>query len=388
MFAHLSPSCFSKQQALPFWVKLQALVCVLIATCSQALAQDLSYQSMQFKGKSRNGDAATAELTMPFFTSTKAEVAANINDKLFITQFEVLAPLRWKPFFSEADKENVIGIENQIFSVSRLDSKITTVDFDTEYCGAYCESSNSFYNFETQTGRFITLSDLVTRTGAQELLQRLKTESIRLYREQLRKLKIELKSLSAKKSKIQNENIADIEDRIALNTQCLSGISPNNLHYLRYKLLEKELMIISGRCSNHALRALDDVGEVSVKLTYDSLRTHLSPYGKYLLLNEGESKSTAVIGQVLRGKLGNNPIAMVIQNDTKDTVSALYFYEKYRKAIRLFGTEQNGQLELSEKDDGGQEQAKFQLKISDNTLVGHWIGKTKLKVELHAPSIN
>lgn len=385
MFAHLSTSRCSIQRAKRFDTLLHGVVLLATVVCQQVFAQDLSYQTMQFKGKSTHGDIVKAELTMPFFTSTKEEVAANINDKIFIGQLEVLAPAKWKPFFNEVEKVNIIGIENQIFSVSRLDPKITTVDFDTEYCGAYCESSNFFYNFETQSGHFITLADLLTRSGAQELLRRLKTEKIRLYREQLRQLKTELKSLSSKKGKPRHEDIADVEDRIALNTQCLSGVSTENLHHLRFRLLEKELLIISSRCSNHALRALDDVGEINMNMSYDSLRAHLSPYGKSLLLNEGESQSTSVVGQVLRGKLGNNPITMVIQNDSNDTVSALYFYDKYRKAIRLFGTEQNGILELSEKDEAGQEQAKFDLKILDKELVGHWQGKTKLKVKLGAP---
>jgi hypothetical protein len=393
MFALLSSSRFPKQRARPFRLKLHTLVFALIATCSQASAQDLNYQSMQFKGKSPRGDIVSTELTMPFFSSAKTDIAANINDRIFIGQLETLAPLRWKPFFGEADKVNIGGIENQSFDVSRLDPNITTIDFDTEYCGAYCEAANYFYNFETQTGRFINLTDLVTRGGAQELMQRLKTEKIRLYREQLRQLKMELKSLSSKKGKAQQEDIADIEDRIALNTQCLrdsqastvTNASTEDLRYLRYKLLEKELMIVSGRCSNHASRALDDVGEINLNLTYESLRKHLSSYGQSLLLNEGESKSTSIIGQVLRGKLGNNSISMVIQADTKNTVSALYFYDKYRKAISLFGTEQHGLFELIERDEAGQEQAKFQLRLSGNGLVGHWLGKTKLKLDLRAP---
>ncbi|MBC3883021.1 hypothetical protein H8K35_16615 [Undibacterium sp. LX40W] len=393
MFAFPLSGLFSLLNIRYFRIHRTIVASVLISACVQALAQDISYQSMQFKGKSTRGDIVTSDITMPFFSSSKTDIASYINDKLFIGQLEMLAPTRWKPFFGDADGTSVTGIENQSFTVSRLDQKVITVDFDTEYCGAYCEASNYFYNFETQSGRYIVLSELVTKPGAQEILRRLKAEKIRQYRDQLRQLRLERKNISPKRTKSQQDEIADIEDRIALNTQCLndsqaslsSMTSVEALTYLRYKLLDKELMILSSRCSNHASRALDDVGEISVNISYDSLRPHLSKYGQALLFEGNVTLENTVISQVLRGKLGNNAITMVIQADTKDTVSAIYFYDKYRKAISLFGSGQNGMFELIERNEDGQEQAKFQLKTSGTNVYGYWLGKSKLKVELRSP---
>lgn len=393
MFAFPRSDLFSLLNIRFYRMRQIIVASVLISACTQTLAQNISYQSMQFKGRSTRGDIVTSDIAMPFFSSSKTDVASYINDKLFIGQLEMLAPTRWKPFFGDADGTSVTGIENQSFTVSRLDQKVITVDFDTEYCGAYCEASNYFYNFEAQSGRYIVLSELVTKSGVQEIMRRLKAEKIRQYREQLQQLKLKRKSLSSKRAKSQQDEIADIEDRIALNTQCLndSQVSLNStasveaLTYLRYKLLDHELMIFSSRCSNHASRALDDVGEVSVNISYDSLRPHLSKYGLALLFDEKITQENTVIGQVLRGKLGNNAITMVLQADSKDTVSAIYFYDKYRKAISLFGIGQNGMFELIERNEDGQEQAKFQLKTSGTNVYGYWLGKSKLKVDLRSP---
>ncbi|MCP3057685.1 hypothetical protein LXT21_02720 [Myxococcus sp. K38C18041901] len=330
------------------------------------------------------------DLQMALVTHGTPEVGANINDGLFIGRFKALTPTKVAARLP-ADGLDLSGLSEQSFSVTRNDGRLLTIRFDVEGCGAYCESYSVAYTFDTRTGRQVNPGELFTPAGVRALVLRMHKEKLRLYREQVARYERELKPSSKKTP--ASDTVENLEERLAFNRECLEGVEANaeeertrSYFHERWEFDGAEARMIAGRCSNHASRALDDVDKVSLALSYDSLRPHLTAYGKRVLLGEGQGVSGDVFGQVLRGRIGKMPIVMMLERQRDDSVSGVYFYEKHRKPIEVDGRLEGGKLELQERDADGNSTGSLRLEVGKNLLRGEWVGKQSLKMELRAPS--
>ncbi|MFY1832172.1 hypothetical protein ACN47A_40100 [Myxococcus fulvus] len=330
------------------------------------------------------------DIQMSLVTHEKPEVAANINDGLFIGRFKALTPTKVEARLP-ADGLDLSGIAEQGFSVTRNDGRLLTIRFDVEGCGAYCETYSVAYSFDTRTGRQLNPRELFTPAGVRALVLRMHKEKLRLYREQVSLHERELKTSSKQES--ASDTAEDGEDRLALNRECLESEEAKadeerarSTFHERWEFNGTEARMTAGRCSNHASRALDDVDNVSLALPYASLRPHLTAYGKRVLLGEGQGVSGDVFGQVLRGRIGKLPIVMMLERNRDDSVSGVYFYEKHRKPIEVGGRVAGGKLELQETDAEGNPTASLRLEVGKNLLRGEWVGKQTLRMELRAPS--
>ncbi|MCK8504061.1 hypothetical protein [Myxococcus fulvus] len=330
------------------------------------------------------------DLQMAFVTHEKPEVAANINDGLFIGRFKALTPTKVEARLP-ADGLDLSGLSEQRFSVTRNDGRLLTIHFDIEGCGAYCETYSVAYGFDVRTGRQLNPRELFTPAGVRALVLRMNKEKLRLYREQIAKHERELKASNKKAP--ESGTVEDLEERLAFNRECLEGVEANaeeertrSTFHERWEFTGTEARMTAERCSNHASRALDDVDSVSLALPYASLRPHLTAYGKRALLGEGQGVSGDVFGQVLRGRIGKLPIVMMLERHRDDSVSGVYFYEKHRKPIELDGRVEGGKLELRERDAEGNPAASLRLEVGKSLLRGEWVGKQPLRMELRAPS--
>ncbi|WP_423016324.1 hypothetical protein [Undibacterium sp. Di27W] len=91
-------------------------------------------------------------------------------------------------------------------------------------------------------------------------------------------------------------------------------------------------------------------------------------------------------GRSCTASLGNNPITMLIQYSDDKHYTAVYFYDKHRKAIPLSGDLKNNQLEFTETNpDPEGKNYKMELKLKDGVLSGVWIGKKNYPVQLQLP---
>ncbi|WP_052135268.1 hypothetical protein [Collimonas arenae] len=333
---------------------------------------------------------------MPFVTMGDQKVAAKINDYLFIGQVGVMAPIQPGKFFSAAGSDRIAGMASQEFTISRNDGRILTIAFAAEGCGAYCEDYNTYHSFDIKTGRTLGADDLLTESGMRNLAQKMAKERQSQYRRQLVSLKKDLKAAQKEHKPDSQNTISDLNDRIALNTDCLGDVGNteslpsaaamlSTFRYFNYELAEQAFKLTAGRCSNHAMRALDDVGDVTLAIPYAELKPYLTGYGKALLLGEGSgAPKNNVYGQLLRGKMGSKiAITMVLYKESDNSVGGVYFYDKYRKPIKLSGRQSGDALELSEDAvQGSTDKATMHLAISGDRLRGQWTGKTELPVDL------
>lgn len=299
-------------------MRLIALLNLAFCACtSPAYAAELTVQTREITGKNAHGEAyASGQMTTPLVKPSQAnnpaaaKAAKKINDRLAFM--------------------DLAGTESQQFTVSRNDTRILTIAFQGEGCGAYCENYSTWYSFDVQDGSLLTAANLFTPQGLRALAVRLRQEQITRYRQQLAELRKSLKATQAKPTRpaippgktdpAQQDIIIDLQDRIALNQSCLndqiargkeaaSQQQPTLFDYAGnspFEITDKTFKLTAGRCSNHAMRALDDVGDVVLSLPYPGLAAWVTAYGKAVLLNGSNAlPAERLYGQVLYGSLRN-----------------------------------------------------------------------------------
>ena len=346
-------------------LSLLVFLCFVCGPAQAASPGGLTVRSVEFKA-TQEGEGPP--ISMPFVQSTPARVAANINDRLFLARLGVLAPKRPPAVLVDANASAVTGQASQSFSVLRNDRRVLSIDFEIEGCGAYCETYHETYAFDRRTGRLLDPRDLFTPDGMADLRRQLQRARLVQYRQALASLRQERREAIRKG---QAGNLDDIKERIHLNRGCigegnhtdrspgdgtLAQVQPGTLGG-RFSLLSQDLELTAERCSNHAMRALDDVGDVSLTLPYAQVRSAMTPYGKSVLLNDGSVPPTpSPYGQLLRGRLGGRTaVTLLLESYPDHTVSGtLYFHDPARRAIALRGREEGARIELEAFADEGQ----------------------------------
>ncbi|MES2756301.1 MAG: hypothetical protein V4693_02915 [Pseudomonadota bacterium] len=370
-------------------MKTRAALCALmLCHAAAAWSATISVGTVEVRGTTTRGEPLVAgSVTMPFIRSDDAALAARINDALFLGELGMLARRNPGQFVTAG-----AGIEpmSQGFTVDGEGGPVLSINFQIEGCGAYCETYHSVHNFDTASGRRVNDVDLVTAPGMRELARQMMMTRLSAYTIQLADLAARLKAEK------QRDVRADLEERIALNGECAdmerekladeSGLAQAFSYYTQQHA-GQALVLTSGRCSNHAMRALDDVGDVTMPVPYAKLRPWLTGYGKALLLGEGTARASGMYRQLLRGHInGIIPITMQLANERGNSVNGVYLYDKVGKPIKLVGKREGNELTLMERL--GEEEtagATIKLVVTGSQLKGQWIGKKQLAIQLNVP---
>lgn len=281
-------------------------------------------------------------------TVAASPVASRINDAMF--------------FMFETATE---GVSEQDFEVVRNDARILVVKVSGESCGAYCETFGRSASFDMRTGRLLTLDDLVTAKGQKRLASMMKAERKRRYVAEAKSNKAALEATPA----TDKETRDDLESRQALNEGCAQAAETYDV---RYSIGKTDVLVMTaGRCSNHAMRALDDVGDVTLEIP--AAKLDLTPYGKSILAGGPDAPAPATpFGHVLHGTVGKAQVTMLLEKLGGDgSINGQYFYDKHRKSIDLVGSIDGSEVTLDE--DGG----KHVLTVRQGGLSGTWSGNGK-----------
>jgi hypothetical protein len=284
------------------------------------------------------------------------------------------------------------------YKVLRQDARVLSLALELEGCGAYCENYQRAFAFDLRDGRLLTAGDLFTPEGLKALQPRLAAQRAALIQQQIRRLKHTL--AAAQQAKRRPEEGDD--DALLMYQDCLRNWLPGADPVYRHLGDEQmavgpqHLSFTAGRCSNHAMRALDDIGDFHNRLPLTSLRAQLSPYGRAVLLGEvlpDARPASGLLSQVLRGTLdGKLPITLrlVVSSPASGAASAEqvvdgnYFYDRMRQLIPLRGTLRGDQLTLTEGESSDDAKAPvFKLTVSAQGLRGTWRqGERSLPVEI------
>jgi hypothetical protein len=318
---------------------------------------------------------------LPFVTGGPPGVAQRINAAVWREFLDgAVAPTTpgktWTP---PADKLplGMMSLEYTAQLIPPDTPRLLALEFSGEGCGASCDEFDQARVFDLRDGREVVLGDLLTVEGFAAVGLRLDAERRRAYRTQLRELQGALKS--ARKGRKDADD--DTEDRIELNRSCLEQVAsePSSPWWLAGEVFALDgrggLALTKSRCSNHATRALDDVGDVTVRIPAADLRPWLTPYGLAVLRQEGDAAppSPAFDRRELHGTLGGMPVTMKLEplRDGADT-RGHYAYDRYRAAIAIVVRRDGTQVLATEQTTS---QGRFDLTISGGTLVGTWADK-------------
>jgi hypothetical protein len=231
------------------------------------------------KIKEANPNFLEQKYEFPLLKGKPISISKKINFEIIKDFLEVNINDNYQSIF-----ENVWStIENPIprisdlsYNVNILNTKIYSITLTGETCGAYCEEFSDSYNFDLSKGNKITLEGLFTIEGKVELLQILSTKKKKIIENHLIKLKTKVNTSNKEDEKYINSTIK-------LYEYCLEGIPFVSLEYFDFKVINNNIIITSDRCSNHAMRALDELGEYVYIFKKSDLNSFLNDYGIKIL---------------------------------------------------------------------------------------------------------
>jgi len=336
--------------------------------------------------------------SLPYVVSGNAKRDARINHAIFLGMAGQPAPARYTdPVKAPEEQDGPTPTSEISYSITRLDARVLAFEFDYEGCGAYCEHHSEQYNFDAATGRPFSSSDIFTPQGRAVLFKRNNPKRLEEYRKAIAGLNKE-GAANRKKQRIatpwpqaRNDNRQDdeesrITESIDMYQHCMDSMrTPDYANfYLQdvfpVKIEEESITFLFGRCSNHAMQALDEVGDQAITYKITELAPHLTPYGKYLLMGGPRNTFPAEpYQQFLFGRVGQAAITFDLSRPNADgSVMGSYFYNKYRKLIRLSGKVLGNTVELAETESTDTPQPLIRATIKGDKLEGQWIGKQTL----------
>jgi uncharacterized small protein (DUF1192 family) len=348
-----------------------------------ASAAPLKIESIEFKQKKTNIDFGEPVI-LPFVSANQSKVAKKINDYLYIDIVGTPAPNKAKDGIArkltEEDDDPIAGVTSMQYKALLNNGKLLSLKTDAEFCGAYCEEYSKSYSFDATTGRYILLQDIFTEAGLEALKEKVYAARVATMKKEIKRLKVEA-AKSKSKSKKPDEYAVDYEDAIFLYESCLltdaqshqDEMQSGDHHELDFFTIQpKNIVFTHSRCSNHASRALDELDQFKNQYSIQSLKPYLTPYAKYLLLNERVAKPVGSMGQVLYGTLGKANITMKIhRHEGYDRMfRAVYFDDVKRRPIELSGDGDN----WTESNSTSKKQPQIVANWKNDVLTGEWQG--------------
>lgn len=302
-----------------------------------------------------------------------------INTFLQVRELEFVPFSGKNPFQFASTATNSYTNYVYFYSWKKLESpkNILSLELNGEASGAYPEGFTNYRNFELRTGDLINLADLFQPKFYKEI------EGIvqDVVRNKVENYIATLKS--------EDDKSEDAQERIMMYEDCFTDFE---LKYLKFYFGKDQITVIAGRCSNHALLALDDLGSHEIVFSTETLSPYFSSYAKNLLsdsevpISRGSIQNKLYTGEIA----GKYPIVLLIKEVNEEgDFSAVYWYEKNKKLIPWSGTLSGNRFSATEDDhyDEIKEQliprAKIEAKLNGTKISGTWQDfKTKKKLNL------
>lgn len=336
-------------------------------------------------------------LRFPFVSGNDARVdsriTARINNLLFIETFEILAPVNANDGLHEVSADTWQSLASIDFEVGRNDGHVLSIWLNSENCGSYCEAHTSTYAFDATSGRHLGLEDLFSAAGLEALNKDLKSANLAAIEAAIGRLKASLKASKGKKTSDNQPGLSreELTAAIGMYNDCIKQRkSPDydKFQQLGMPQIQAQTVVFSvERCSNHAMQALDEVGNFSLGFSPEQLKPWLSAYGRDMLLGEasGAVAPTSPWGQVWRGAIDVKlPVTLYLgAANSLYAPTDRYFYDDYRKPIALTRSINNATITLTEAESKETPPPRLVLSQQDGGLRGSWEGKRTLDVVLN-----
>lgn len=323
----------------------------------------------------------TENFTFPVISYIENPLVENkINTFLQVNELEYVPDSGKTPFKFVSTDTNSYSHYIYFYDWEKLDApkNILTIGMHGEASGAYSEEFTNWKNFDLRNGNFINAEDLfqpASKKMVEEIIQK--------------KIK---KRISDFLTKLKSEKNPpeEAEDQIALYEDCFIE---HTLEDIGYFFGKDKLTFVSGRCSSHAMRALDELGSHEITFTYKELEKYWSPYAENLLSGSEKTDKTSLNNKLYQGKIdGKYPITVLIsQIYTDGSFYAKYWYHKNKILIEWGGKIKDNHMSMIEDDYYSEElkewipRALVEAEVKGNKIIGTWQDyKTKkyLSIEL------
>lgn len=299
--------------------------------------------------------------------SENPRVENKINTFLQVDQLEYIPGAEGNPFKLVSAGKTSYSNYVYFYSWEKLETpkNILSIALDGEASGAYPESFSIWKNFDLRTGNFINAKDLFQANSikiVENLIQKQVKKEVDDFLSQL---------------KSEKNPSEEVLDQIAIYEECFTAFTLEDIGYYFGK---DKIRFIAGRCSNHAMRALDELDSHVVEFPYKELDKYWSPYAKNLLSGSEQIDKRSLSNTLYKGKIdGKYPITVLIKKIYDDGgFSAVYWYDKNKKLIEWNGKIQGNHISLVESDYYSEEARQWMLRglieadLQGNKIIGTW----------------
>ena len=323
----------------------------------------------------------TEDFNFPKISYTEKPLVENkINTFLQVDQLEYVPGSDVSP--SKLVSSGKTSYSNYVYFYSweKLETpkNILSIAIDGEASGAYPEGFSIWKNFDLRTGNFINAKDLF-QPNSVKTIENLIQKKVK---KEVNDFLIQLKA--------EKNPSEEVSEQISMYEDCFTDYT---LEGIEYYFPKNKIRFIAGRCSNHAMRALDDLGSHVVEFSYKELEKHWSSYTKNLLLDSEKVDKTSLDNKLYKGKIdGKYPITVLINQVYADgSFSAKYWYDKNKKLIQWDGKLKGNHISIIENDYYSEEtnqwifKALVEADVQGNKIIGTWQDyntKKYLKLEL------
>lgn len=292
---------------------------------------------------------------------------SKINTFLQVDGLEYIPGSEGSPFKLVSKGKTSSSNYVSFYSWEKMDTpkNILSIAMDGEASGAYPENFLIWKNFDLRTGNYINAQDLF-QPNAVKTVEGIIRKTVK---KEINDFLIQLKS-DPKPSE-------EVLDQIAIYEGCYTEYT---LAGIGYYFAQDKLRFITGRCSNHAMRALDELDSHVVDFPYKDLEKYWSPYARNLLNGSEKLEKTSLNNKLYKGKIdGKYPITVLIKEVYGDgSFSAVYWYDKNKKLIEWNGKMKGNHISITESDYYSEETNQWILKafveadLQGNKIVGTW----------------
>ncbi|MCD9617320.1 hypothetical protein [Chryseobacterium gleum] len=304
----------------------------------------------------------------PVVTYPENQTAANkINTFLQVSELEYVPGSGGNPFKLASTATNSYSNYLYFYDWEKLETpeNILTIGIHGEASGAYPEEFADWKNFDLRTGNFINAADLF-QPGSVKIVDGIIQKRVK------KRISDFLVKLKAEKNPEE-----ETEDQIALYEDCFTEHTLGNVKYFFGK---DKLTFVAGRCSNHAMRALDELGSHEIEFTYKELEKYWSSYAKNLISGSEKTEITSLNNKLYHGKIdGKYSITVLIDQVYDDgSFSAKYWYDKNKKLIEWNGKIKGNHISIIENDYYSEEAHQWVFKalveadLQGKKIIGTW----------------
>lgn len=228
----------------------------------------------------------SGDVEFPYFSSKKyPKSAKNINKYLYLNHFdsETRVPKNYKEHlyainsYYKGNDPSATTFYNYYY----MERKNTIlIKINLKGCGAYCENHTSRKNFLQKSGDLIKIKSIFTAKGLKKIENILR-----------KRISIKINTFLKYKERYQKEDKDiyffsknDIYQRCLVDNSEYSELSKyvEYMEYVPFEIYDNSIIFYQGRCTNHGMRALDELSDYKMILSLKEIYPHLSDFGKSL----------------------------------------------------------------------------------------------------------